>query len=250
LLKIEKNIFALSLCLVAATASLPACDAKATAAKPVKALVLQQEHVYLGQVKIMMTPTAVRMDGLGKFHFSLVSKAPTWKVTAFRTDDKLFFTQGFDEFCDQGLFSNFVMTKKERNSPPGIKPTMRKISGFPVQQRAYGAVTAVSMDIKEYGSANVEEFLYAAYKLPTDRQIPIAFKVILTGKDWLTRLSEEGQRRVFLSTSKISYVPISMSEFEIPAGLKPAKSITRIIVGDSRGMKKTGVDVLFEYDKR
>lgn len=210
---------------------------------------LEQEHVYLGKLKVMLTPTAVRMDGLGKFHFSVLLKAPNWNVTAFRTDDRLIVTQSFQEFCDQGLFSNMVLQLKERTIPRGGKLIQRKINSFPVDQVQYGNVTYQGMKYKDYAAPQAEQFLYYAYKVPTAGRLPIGYKMILTGKDWMTQLSEEGQRRVLLSTSKISYVPVPVTDFEVPTGLTPSKSVTRIIVGDAKKMKKTGVDVLFEFDK-
>lgn len=210
---------------------------------------LEQEHVYLGKLKVTLTPSAVRIDGLGKFHFSVLTKAPSWKVTAFRLDDGLIVTQSFNEFCDQGLFSNMVLQLKDRSIPRGGKLITRKINNFPIDQVQFGGVTYQGLKYKEYAAPQAEQFLYYAYKLPTAGRIPIGYKVILSGKDWMTQLSEEGQRRVFLSTSKISHVPVPASEFEIPTGLTPTKSVTRIIVGDAKKMKKTGVDVLFEFDK-
>lgn len=237
-------------CLVAAT-TIPIAHGVASAKTPgtVNALVLEQEHVYLGKTKLMLTPTAVRLDGLGKFHFSVILKAPTWDVNTFRLDDRLIATQSLKEFCEQGLFSNMVLLQKERIIPHGGKITTRKINNFPITQIQQGTTTYQTMDRKNYAAPQAEQFLYYAYKLPTSGKIPIGLKTYLSGKDWMTQLSEEGQRRVFLSTSKISYMPVPTSEFDVPSGLTPTKSVTRIIVGDAKKMRKTGVDVLFEFDK-
>ena len=77
--------------------------------------------------------------------------------------------------------------------------------------------------------------------------MPIEFELIMVGKDWLTHLSQEGQRRIFLATEKISLENVPSTEFEVPRGLAPAKSITRIIAGDVKKMEETGVDAIFKY---
>jgi hypothetical protein len=250
-LNISKAKTTSALCYLVAATTIPLAHGVALAKAPgtVNALVLEQEHVYLGKTKVILTPIAVRMDGLGKFHFSVISKAPTWEVSAFRLDDQLIVTQSFEEFCEQGLFSNLVLLQKDRKFPPGGKVTTRRINNFPITQVQLGNTTFQGMDYKSYASPQAEQFLLYAYKMPTSGKLPIGYKVILTGTDWMTQLSEEGQKRVFLSTSKISYVPVSTAQFDVPTGLTPTKSVTRIIVGDTKKMHKTGVDVLFEFDK-
>lgn len=67
----------------------------------------------------------------------------------------------------------------------------------------------------------------------------------MAGSYWLTNLNQEGQRRVILDTEKISLDYVSDTEFEIPHGLTHAKSMTRVVAGDTKKMEQTGVDVLF-----
>ena len=75
----------------------------------------------------------------------------------------------------------------------------------------------------------------------------IEFELIMGGKDWMTNLSEKGQRRAVLETEKISLDNVPNSEFDVPRGLAQAKSMTRIIVGDTEKMEKTGVGDLFHF---
>jgi hypothetical protein len=83
--------------------------------------------------------------------------------------------------------------------------------------------------------------------VPTEGHIPIEFELIMGGKDWMTNLSEKGQRRAVLETEKISLDNVPNSEFDVPRGLAQAKSMTRIIVGDTEKMEKTGVGDLFHF---
>jgi hypothetical protein len=219
---------------------------KSATAKTVSALVLWQKHVYLGEVKVIVSPNAIRMDGLGKFHFSLIAKAPSWNITVFRTDDRISFTETLAQFCDQGLFSNMVMGQKDRMLQPGGRHSQEKLSGVTVQQVSWQYGIYQSRNDKKFTPPQVENIFLAAYKLPTQGQIPIKYSVKLSGRDWMTNLSEQGQRRSFLSTKKISYEDVPETVFQIPSGLTPVKSVTRIVVGSTKKMNDTGVNVLFD----
>lgn len=210
------------------------------------ALVLRQQHIYLGEMNVTVSPTGIRMDGLGKFHFSLVSTAPTWNITVFRTDDKIRFSQPLDQFCDQGLFSNMVMNQKDRMLGFGGTRGKSKLLGVTVDQIAWPDGVYQSLNDKKFTPPQVERIFLAAYKLPTQGQIPITHIVRLSGRDWMTNLSEAGQRRAFLKTTKISYEDVPITTFQVPEGLTQTKSVTRIVVGSTKKMNDSGVDVLFD----
>lgn len=240
---------AVLICCVNVDAAAARSKSKPSKNATVPALILQQTHIYLGKTKVTLTPDAVRMDGQGKFHFSLISKAPTWNITVFRTDDRLSCTQPLSEFYDQGLFSNMVLNAKSRFLPTGGTVTNKKINGFAVRQTSWADVIFVSFPRKGYAPQEAESILYAAYKVPTENQIPIRYAVLLTGKDWMTNLSQAGLRREFLTTEKISKQLVSTAEFEVPSGLAQTKSVTRIIVGSENKLRDTGADVLFKLGK-
>ncbi|MCC7531086.1 MAG: hypothetical protein IT342_21390 [Candidatus Melainabacteria bacterium] len=233
------------LCLVTA-AALFAENASAVP-KLVQVLQLRQNHVYLGKLRVLLTPQAMRLDGLGKFRFTLISRAPKWQVTAFRPEDRISFTQSFDEFCDQGLFSNMVMPQRENTMQKGGAKLQLKVSGFPVEQIRTPSKMLKYLKNTNYAASQAAAFFHSAYKVPTEGHIPIEFELVLNGKDWMTNLSEKGQRRTVLETEKISLDNVPYTEFEIPRGSTQAKSMTRIIVGDTKKMKDTGIGDLFHF---
>lgn len=234
-----------SLCLVMVLALFAhnACAAP----KLVKALQLRQNHVYLGKIRVLLTPQALRLDGLGKFRFTVVAQSPKWQVTAFRTDDRISFTQSFGEFCDQGLFSNMVMPQRDNTLMPGGAKFLQKISGFPVQQIRLPTTMLKYMIDTSYAAPRAASFFHSAYRVPTEGHIPIEFEVMMMGKDWMTNLNDQGRRRTILETEKISLDNVPPTEFEIPRGLAQAKSMTRIVAGDAKKMKDTGVGDLFHF---
>jgi hypothetical protein len=242
----RSTLFSLSLlCLVPSAVSFVqnACAAP----KPVHVLQLRQNHVYLGKLRVLLTPQALRVDGLGKFRFTIISRSPKWQVTAFRPEDRISFTQSFDDFCDQGLFSNMVMPQRENTMQKGGAKFQLKVSGFPVQQIREPTKMLKYLKNTNYAAPQAATFFHSAYKVPTEGHIPIEFELIMGGKDWMTNLSEKGQRRAVLETEKISLDNVPNSEFDVPRGLAQAKSMTRIIVGDTEKMEKTGVGDLFHF---
>lgn len=217
------------------------------APKPTRVLQLRQNHVYLGKLRVLLTPQALRVDGLGKFRFTVIARSPKWQVTAFRSDDRIAFTQSFEEFCDQGMFSNMVMPQRENVMvPPGAK-FQQKVSGFPVEQVRNQTRMLKYLKNTSYAAPQAAAFFHSAYRVPTEGHVPIEFEVIMLGKDWMTQLSDQGQRRAVLETEKISLDYVPNTEFDIPRGLAPAQSMTRIIVGDTKKMKDTGVGDLFHF---
>lgn len=244
-LRSNSAIGVITLCCLAIALAVAADAAHSAPPKSVQALVLNQSHVYLGKMKVVLTPHAVRMDCLGEFRFSLVSKAPKWDVTVYRTDDKRYCTQPLKVFCDQGLFSNIVMTQEDTMPPRHARRGTGKLSGFTLQRFWWHRVVFDCLDSKEYAQPEAERILHAAYKVPTAGRIPIKFDRILSGKDWMTNLSEEGIRREFLSTQKISHERVPAAEFDLPLGMTREKSVTRIVVGTNKQLREGGVDALF-----
>lgn len=239
-----KKQFFLSLFLLLQLLNTQDCDASP---RMEKALQLQQIHVYLGKVRLLLTPNALRLDGLGKFPFTAIARAPGWQVIAIRPTERLYFTQKFEEFCDQGFFSNIVLTQRDDKMQPGGFKRQSKMSGFLIEKIQLPSRLLTYLKSTDYASPQAAAFLHSAYKVPTEGHIPISFELMMTGKDWMTNMSEEGQDRIVLNTQKISMETVSSSEFEIPKGLTKAKSMTRVIVGDSRKMEQTGVDALFKF---
>lgn len=219
------------------------CFSSASAkSNTIKCLELQQTHVYLNKIRVLLSPQAVRLEGRGKFRFVVIARAPKWEVTAFRTDDKYSYSQPFNDFCDQGLYSHMVLPERTNMIPPGAVQSVQKVSGFPITRLSYQSIVLRYMDNTVYGTPQTVKFLHSALRVPTQKRIPISFEQELSGRDWMTHVSQEGLRREFLNTQSIALKDFPASEFAIPQGLVQAKSMTRIIAGDARKMEDTGVD--------
>lgn len=243
-MKIAAVIFATAVCHFSCAPCLANEHSQPVSTDTVAVLQLEQNHIYLGPVKVYLTPGAIKAVFLGKFRFALLSRAPKWDVVVYRTDDRLVCRQSLKTFLDQGLFSNMVFHQKSRFlEAPGTR-RLRTISGIKVQQMRWPGTVFEYIPVKGNTAPQVEEIIYSAYKLTTNGQIPLRWVVSQSGKDWMTNLNEEGVR-VYLSTRKISRTRIPAAEFVVPRGLTPEKSITRMVVGDANKLKDDGIDELF-----
>lgn len=208
----------------------------------IKCIELQQTHVYLNKIRVLLSPQAVRLEGKGKFRFVVIARAPRWQVTAYRTDDKYSFSQPFSEFCDQGLYSHMVLPQRPNLLPPVALRSVEKVSGFSITKLRWESVELKILDNPAYAPQQTVKFLHSALRIPTQMRIPVSFEQELSGRDWMTNVSQDGLRREFLNTKAIALKDFPATEFEIPKGLVAAKSMTRIIAGDARKMEDTGVD--------
>jgi hypothetical protein len=78
------------------------------------ALKLDQVHGFMGRGQLIVSAKGIRLENKDKLKFKLVAKAPDWRVTIFRDDDKTYFSESLKEFQGSGLFSGFVMFLKSR----------------------------------------------------------------------------------------------------------------------------------------
>jgi len=218
---------------------LPSANSKPATVKCVE---LQQTHVYLNKIRVLLSPQAVRLDGLGKFRFVVIARAPKWQVTAYRTDDKYSYSQPFNEFCDQGLYSHMVIPQRPNLLPPPVAKRVQKISGIPVTHLSGNSVELQFLDKPEFAPPETIKFLHSALRIPTQNRIPVSYVQELSGRDWMTNVSQAGLRREFLNTKQIAIKEFPASEFDVPKSLVAAKSMTRVIAGDERKMEETGVD--------
>ena len=210
--------------------------------RTIKCIELQQTHVYLNKIRILLSPQAVRLEGTGKFRFVVIAHAPKWQVTAFRADDKYSYSQTLNEFCDQGLYSHMVLPQRPNLLPPVASKSIERLSGLSITRLRWQSVELKILDNAAYAPQQTVKFLHSALRIPTQMRIPVSFEQELSGRDWMTNVSQEGLKREFLNTKAIAIKDFPSSEFEVPKGLRPAKSMTRVVAGDARKMEETGVD--------
>ena len=215
-----------------------------------KALKVYQTHSFLGRGHLTISTNGIRLENVDKLRFILVAKAPDWKVTIFRHDDKTYFAENFSEFEDAGLFSSFVMMMPGmRLTTGGYSRSAFKFSGYD------GYLMTSSRTVLKYiplrnMPIKLESIIYSAYKTPTNAGLPVTYIQTHSGKDYTTGASREGQRETVLDTSKIEIVADDPKLFEAPRGYKLAKSLVAVLGGTTVGKDSVEFQSLFDINSR
>lgn len=230
-----------------ATLFLLACQASFAAPSEVQALKLTQVHNFMGGFNVLVAKDAIRMQSTGQLGFVLVAKAPDWKITVFRTDDKTFYSESLAQLEDTGLFSSFLFTLKERHvNTADFRQSIMKIGNFNVKRLTSNIYTLKFMDLPPKTAPQVERIFYSVYKFPTNGAIPIGYAGIHANSDFLTGARNKGRFEVFLDTSQIEKVMVSPAMFQPPANLKKAASLREVVSGNKSRESTKGANVLWE----
>jgi hypothetical protein len=222
------------------------CAQPKAAGKTIPAIRIYQTHYFMGKGQLTVTPNAVRLDNTAQLRFTLLAKAPDWKITIYRTDDKTYFTEELKVFEDTGLLSDLLIGRKERVllGPP-IRSSKMMLDGFRIERLTTPRTTIKILKVDGIASPMTERIIYAAYKLPTNGGIPLAFVGTSGQNDFVSGMARKGARDVNLETSKIERISVSPSFFTLPPGLKMAASIRDVVSGSTNRRQSEAIDEIF-----
>jgi hypothetical protein len=226
-----------------------ACAGTAHGAAPaqkVSAIQAHQTHFFIGDTVLTASLTGMRLESVGRFGFVLVSRAPQWNVYVFRNDDKTYFGAPLKTFLESGLFSGFLFNLKDHE-------VMHKKPAFDVEVAGIAAKRAGTLrrhldylPLQNIAAPQVEEIIYATYKLPTNHGLPLAFLDVGHDTDWVSGADTRGKREVGLSTSKAARIFVSSDIFDVPAGYRKAKSFREVVSGQSSRDESKDFQDMFE----
>lgn len=239
----------LLLTLSACSTSLVFTTATAPCARAEKALRLTQTHNVMGNSVMTFNSGGFRLENTSGLKYSLVAKAPDWRVTIFRKDDKSYYSQSLKVFEQSGLLSGFIITIRERTmSGKPRKPFRRTDFEFGGQKLV--RLTAPDKMLKYMPlttkTPEIERLDYAIFKLPTNGGITIGYQTTHEGKDYITGMNNAGRRQTHIDTSKIEEVDISPNIFKAPTGYKLAKSIAEVVTAANTRAQDADYQELFE----
>lgn len=209
----------------------------------IPALCLEQTHFYWGKTEVIVSNSGLRVQNKGALQYILVACAPDWKVTVFRQDDKTMLSEKFSDFAEEGLVSNFVISKQQRTLGPG--------KTIPVN---YGQITVSSLRREPFYieylplgkyPKQIEELLYSIYRQPTNGGLPIRCVKHSKGVDWMTGLKESGQK-ASISTQSISKIMVKRKDFEPPAGLKRVPAMQEVLMSKAKRTSAGETSELFD----
>ncbi len=212
-----------------------------------------RQHTPVGLYNVFIARDKVRVEEI-KTHYSIVSRAPEWKVCAYRNDKRT-----ICEVTPQRWLSNGLFTMNERSlvKPinPGIKPTTKILSkikyleyrlplkntrrfsnGRIVDIRGFmdseSTVKTIHSDHANFlvspqisKNKKIIEFLGSLFVVPIGEGVPINFTIKY----------DNGIEHKPLMTSRIREANLADSLFSIPRGHKPVKDVQNITTGHRSG---------------
>ena len=210
------------------------------------ALRLTQAHTFMGRCQLTASSHGIRIENQDKLKFVLVAKAPDWRVTVFRNDDKTYFSQSLKDFQNTGLVSGFVMIERPRKlSSAAFAKSSFKFCGYDILRWTGRNSTFKYLPLGNI-APQVESIIFAAYKVPTNGGLPITYMKSQSGRDYTNGISEEGHLETLLDTSKIESVADDPKLFIAPSGYKQAKSVGVVFVGSAARNASGDFQNLFE----
>ncbi len=210
------------------------------------ALRLTQTHTFMGRCQLTASSHGIRIENQDKLKFVLVAKAPDWRVTIFRNDDKTYFSQSLKDFQNTGLVSGFVMIERPRKlSSADFAKSSFKFCGYDILRWTGRNSTFKYLPLGNI-APQVESIIFAAYKVPTNGGLPVTYVKSQSGRDYTNGISEEGHLETLLDTSKIESVADDPKLFIAPSGYKQAKSVGVVFVGSAARNASGDFQNLFE----
>jgi hypothetical protein len=197
------------------------------------AIKLKQTHFFMGAADVTVASNGIRIENTAQLKFTLVAKAPEWRVYVYRLDDKTYFSQSLKEFEQNGLMSNFCFPFKNAMFT-GKRYTSEAltIDGFKVIQLIARGEKLRYMDIVTL-PLEVKKIMYASYKVPTNGGIPVQYVYHVSGVDVVTGMDRKNEIENALDTTTIKRVKVSQQEFELPPGLTSIHSMREVVAGNN-----------------
>ncbi|MDQ5936816.1 MAG: hypothetical protein QG574_4156 [Cyanobacteriota bacterium erpe_2018_sw_21hr_WHONDRS-SW48-000092_B_bin.40] len=222
------------------------CAQPKAAGKTIPAVRFYQTHYFMGTEQLTVSQNAMRLDNTAQLRFTLLAKAPDWKITIYRPDDKTYFTEDLKEFQETGLLSDLLIGRKDRivTDRPMRASTMM-LNGFKIERLTSPWTTMKFIKLDGIGAPQTETILYATYKLPTNGGIPLTFVGTHGSVDFITGMKNKGSRETNLDTTKIEKVTVPANFFSLPPGLKKAASIRDVVSGRNNRNQSEAVDEMF-----
>ncbi len=214
-----------------------------------KALRLTQTHNVMGNSVMTFNSKGMRLENTSGLKYIVVAKAPDWRVTVFRNDDKSYCSKSLSEFEQAGLLSGFVLTIRDRTIV-NKRNDQYRVTPFEFCGQKLVRMTGKEKMLKylplPQNVPELERLDYAIFKLPTNGGITIGYQTTHGGRDYVTGMSNAGRRQTHIETSKIEEVDISPSIFKAPTGYKLAKSVSEVVSSDNTRAADADYQELFD----
>ncbi len=214
-----------------------------------KAIELKQSHYFFGTMQVIASKAGLRLESTGSWKFVLVAKAPDWKVTVFRKDDRIFYSCTLKEFLEGGLVSQYLITRKERDVRGNEEQSRLVVAGVHARRVLTPHMVCEYLPSQTLVAPQVESILYETLRMPTCGGIALRWVQMKQGKDWMTGLDESGEQHIMLSTQSAAETLVPSNVYDAPAGYKLSKSLREVLISNETRASSTDAKDLFEIRK-
>jgi hypothetical protein len=212
----------------------------------INAVELTQTHSVLGDTDLIISMIGMRMQNKGRMGFTLVAGAPDWRVTVFRDDDKTYYAETLEQFESSGLYSDMISNRYDRQWQSTAPTTKFRFFLWTARRTSGRGRLLEYLPLTGICAPQIERIMYAAFKTPTNGGVTLLCSKTVSGKDWLSGLSQEGDKRVLLSTSAAKAVTVSKTIFRAPTCYKAVKAIQQVMSSTESRHGAEDMDDLFE----
>lgn len=202
---------------------------------------LEQKHYLSGDHVIYLTPISIKIFNR-QIGYQVVSKAPDWKVYAFRSDDKV-----MNSLTRQAFYEN------QEYHPVKEGTANRRLTKIGTQSIGSNRVDVFRIDVDEKWLGHLpgipkaaNDLICAYYKQnPADG---ILMKVATNGekaqeKNASFLSTEYSGRLTVIETLRIKEVPYKPNDFKVPTGYRKVADIEHLMTSANR---RKEADVIFE----
>lgn len=204
-------------------------------------LSIEQKNVYYGTLKLFLSTDAIRFE-ISNSNTTIVSKAPTWRVSAFNKEGKVEMSKSLNQWCTEGGFGfggdpnaksswrkDFAKTAKKSSSKyMGLSvyelrvpfEWMARIERLHKKVLQRGALKVLIASDSLNMSAPQLRFLRTLYGTPAVGSLPL-YKV----------QESVAVKEIQYETTSIKRVPMPQTAFEYPTKFRQVKSFAQLAIG-------------------
>jgi hypothetical protein len=209
---------------------------------------LKQEHYVFGTMIAYVAKDRLRIDNLSGWKFVLCSHAPAWDIVVYRPDDKTMFTTNYKSFLSRGVVSEMVLTPKPQDETDLTHTKVKYENGIPFFSLSDHRGFTISSIAPSEINHDVSAIVWATYRLPNNQGWPLRYSSVMSGRDFITEMNQQGQTRYYLSTLKMERTQVPAETFAVPPHLKPMKSMQEVIL--NQAANQDGANGFAELMKR
>lgn len=210
------------------------------------ALLFKQTHNFFGDTNLIVAQDAVRIENKARLGFTLVARAPVWRVYVFRADEKIYLTLSLKQFEASGLVNDLLVKTQDRQVN-GRRSTF-DFFGKKLVRVTAGSSHLDYLPIRGVTTRNVERVVYAAYKCGTCGGIPIRLTRRPGKRSWIGL--DDDHRKTILDTKSLESVTVPSSLFDPPKGYRPATSMIAVVSGNKAKSQDHNLMDLLEAGER